>query len=82
MKNAPAGGPGRGDEASSTKDRLSPTPVDSSRQRFDALAQNLAEVIDSILVAERPRERRIKLIRHHVRHALSLGYDAARRGRS
>ncbi len=46
---------------------------------FDSTAQYLADVIDAILVVERPRQRRIELIRHQVRRALSLGYKAARR---
>lgn len=45
---------------------------------FDAIAQNLAEVIDAILVTARDRERRVALIKCQVRRALALGYKAAR----
>ena len=41
---------------------------------FDATAQNIAEVIDAILVADHLRARRIELIRHYVRRAINLGY--------
>ena len=47
-------------------------------ESFDETAQNLAEVIDEILQSERPRERRIQLIRLQVRRALGIGYRAAR----
>jgi hypothetical protein len=47
---------------------------------FDALAQNIAEVIDGILCAERSHDRRIELIRHQVRRALSIGYRQGRYG--
>lgn len=47
---------------------------------FDDIAQNIAEVIDdAVSMVPRDRRRRVELIRHQVRHALSVGYRAARR---
>jgi hypothetical protein len=51
----------------------------TERETFDAVAQNLAEVIDAILTTPRTRERRVELIRHQVRRALATGYRAARK---
>jgi hypothetical protein len=48
-------------------------------ERFDDVAKNLVEVVDAILVTDRPQARCIKLIRHHVRHAISHGYRVGRR---
>jgi hypothetical protein len=50
----------------------------TERASFDDTAKNIAEVIDAILLAERCRDRRIELIRHHVRRALSLAYRLGR----
>ena len=52
---------------------------------FDDIARNLAEIVDEILMAERSRDRRVALIRHQVKRALSHGYkvglaNASRRG--
>jgi hypothetical protein len=47
-------------------------------QSFDEVARNLAEVIDAILTTPRERQRRIELIRHQIRHALSIGYKTGR----
>lgn len=50
------------------------------RETFDSIAQRLAEVIDdAITTVPRERRRRLELIRHQVRRALTLGYRAARR---
>jgi hypothetical protein len=46
------------------------------RESFDDLAQSIAETVDAILYAHRDRSRRIALIRHQVRHALSIGFRA------
>ena len=46
---------------------------------FDEIARNLAQTIDTILLEERSRERRIALIQRQIRHALGLGYRAAKR---
>jgi hypothetical protein len=49
-------------------------------ERFDVISQNMAEIIDdAISTVPRTRERRVALIRHSVRRALSLGYKAARK---
>jgi hypothetical protein len=45
---------------------------------FADLARNLAEIIDDILTAPRPRDRRLELIAHHVRRAIIHGYRAAK----
>lgn len=37
------------------------------------VARNLAKAIDGILAGPRPRERRIELIQHYLRRALSHG---------
>jgi hypothetical protein len=50
----------------------------TERETFDTVAQNVAEVIDEILSAPRSRARRIKLIAHHVRRAITHGYRAAK----
>jgi hypothetical protein len=58
-----------------------PSIASSARVRssFDATAQHLAEIIDDVLSSvERPRERRIELIRQQVRRALNLGYKTGR----
>jgi hypothetical protein len=46
---------------------------------FDLAAHRIAETIEELWVAERPRDRRIALIRVWVRHAILHGYKAARR---
>jgi hypothetical protein len=46
---------------------------------FDATARRFAELIEELWQAERPRERRVQLIQHHVRRAILHGYKAARR---
>jgi hypothetical protein len=38
------------------------------------LARNLAEVIEQTFEIERPRERRIDLIAHHVLRAIRIGF--------
>lgn len=43
---------------------------------FDTTAKNLAEIIDAILIEECSRDRRIELIRHHVRRAMATGFKA------
>jgi hypothetical protein len=48
-------------------------------ESFDVISQNMAEAIDDVLTVTRDRQRRIELIRHQVRRALSLGYKAARK---
>jgi hypothetical protein len=50
----------------------------AERENFDTIAENLAEVIDDVLTAPRDRQRRVELIRHHVRRALGRGYKAGR----
>jgi hypothetical protein len=45
-------------------------------ESFDDTAQNLAEIIDAIMVEECSRDRRIELIRHHIRRALAVGFKA------
>jgi hypothetical protein len=37
------------------------------------LARNLAEVIEQLWDIQRPRERRIELIQHHVERAIIIG---------
>jgi hypothetical protein len=50
---------------------------------FDTSARHIAEVIDdAIMLTERPRERRLQLIAHHIRRAILHGYKAARRARA
>jgi len=41
---------------------------------FDQIAQNCAELIDATFNAQRPRARRIELIRHAVKRAIVIGY--------
>jgi hypothetical protein len=48
-------------------------------ENFDTSAQNFAEIIDEILQAERSRARRLELIRHHVRRAMSTAYKVGLR---
>ena len=50
-------------------------------ESFDAIAQNLAEIIDAIMSAPRSRARRIELIAHHVKRGIVHGYRAAKTGR-
>jgi len=45
-------------------------------ENWDTSAKNIAEIIDSILQAERSRPRRIELIRHHIKRAMSTAYRA------
>ena len=45
-------------------------------QTFDDVAENISEIVDAILSEERSRDRRLQLILHHVRRALSHGYKA------
>ena len=49
----------------------------------DALARQLAEVIDALYserAAERSRDRRIELIEKHIKHAYDLGrFDKSQR---
>lgn len=46
---------------------------------FDAVAQNLAEVIVDLLKAPRDRDRLIELVVRHVRRAITIGYRGRRR---
>jgi hypothetical protein len=54
----------------------------AERETFDNIAQNIAEVIDDVPTTLLDHQRRLELIRHHVRRALQLGFAAGRRGRA
>jgi hypothetical protein len=45
---------------------------------FDRVAENISEVVEAILSAERDRDRRLELIRHHIRRAIIHGWKTAR----
>jgi hypothetical protein len=47
-------------------------------ENFDTCA-NIAEIIDAILQAERSRDRRLALIRHHVKRAMASAFKAGLR---
>jgi hypothetical protein len=47
-------------------------------ERFDHIAERLAEVIDDVLTVPRPRARRLELIAHHVKRGIIHGYRAGK----
>jgi broad specificity phosphatase PhoE len=47
-------------------------------ESFNDIARNIAEVVDDLMNAERDRARRIELITHSVRRAMSHAYRAGK----